>query len=232
MVVIRKSLDRGIAEHGWLHSRHTFSFADYYDAKHMGFGVLRVINEDKIDGGAGFGTHGHRDMEIISYVVEGALEHQDSIGNKTTIKPGEVQRMSAGTGIQHSEYNHLKDRQTHFLQVWILPDRNGITPSYEQRSFESDFQKGELTLVVSRDGRDGSISIHQDINLYVLKSQRSGSYSLKNLQNRRGWVQVMKGNLNLANHTLEAGDGAAVTDESMIHLSWDADSEFMVFDLP
>lgn len=232
MIQVRKSNDRGLANHGWLNSKHTFSFADYYDDKHMGFSVLRVINEDRIEGGTGFATHGHRDMEIISYVIDGALEHKDSMGSNTIIEPGEVQRMSAGTGVRHSEYNHLKDRATHFLQVWILPAKQGDAPSYDQKSFRSDFATGGLRLVGSRDGRNGSVVINQDVDLYAAKSPRAGETEIRLQPGRRAWVQVVKGEVGVGVIKLGAGDGAGVVDDPTVKLSWSEGSEFLVFDLP
>lgn len=232
MIQIRKSHDRGDANHGWLKSQHTFSFADYYEPKHMGFSVLRVINEDRIEGGTGFGTHGHRDMEIISYVVEGALEHKDSMGNQTIIKPGEVQRMSAGTGIQHSEYNHIKEKTSHFLQIWVLPEKMGIAPSYEQKSFESDFSSNELILVCSRNGRDGSLSINQDVDMYVAKSKIEGEKTLKTSPTRHYWLQVISGDVMANESILAPGDGAGITGLEELKIKWSKNSEFILFDLP
>ncbi len=232
MIKIRKSSERGDANHGWLHSKHTFSFADYHDPKHMGFGVLRVINEDRIEGGTGFGTHGHRDMEIISYVVEGALEHKDSMGSDTIILPGEVQRMSAGTGVRHSEYNHSKNSPTHLLQIWILPEQNGISPGYGQKSFANEFATNQLILVASKSGQNGSISIHQDVNMYACKSAVADEKNIDLGPTRKAWVQVIKGNVRLNGQSLLAGDGAALEDEAKLGLAWSAHSEFIVFDLP
>jgi len=232
MIQVRKSKDRGDANHGWLKSKHTFSFADYLDEKQMGFGVLRVINEDRIDAGTGFGTHGHRDMEIISYVIEGALEHKDSMGSDTIIKPGEVQRMSAGTGVRHSEHNHSADKTTHFLQIWIIPDQMGIAPSYDQKSFAREFEKNDLVLVASRDGRNNSVTLHQDVDMYAAKAQQGGAKNIKiNLQ-RRVWVQIIKGEVIVNDIKLSIGDGAGVSDVENINLKWSDHSEFIVFDLP
>lgn len=232
MIQVRKSEARGLADHGWLKSRHTFSFADYYDPKFNGFSVLRVINEDRIQGGTGFGTHGHRDMEIISYVVEGALEHKDSMGTETVIKPGEIQRMSAGTGVRHSEYNKLKDQTTHFLQIWIVPEAEGTMPSYDQKSFESSLVGSDLILVGSRQGRDGSIVIHQDVDLYVCKSTVEGEKRFKALKNRNVWIQMVRGSCKVENQSLASGDGAAISGVVEIRLQWQAGTEFILFDLP
>ena len=189
MLEVRKSEERGAAHHGWLQSKHSFSFADYYDPRHTGFGPLLVINEDRVAPGAGFGTHGHRDMEIISYVVEGALEHKDSIGTGSVIRPGDVQRMSAGTGIRHSEFNHSKQDPVHFLQIWLLPERNGLPPSYEQRTFTDDDKRGRLRLVASRNGRDRSVTVHQDAEIFsaLLDTGESVSHVLST--GRKAWVQ-------------------------------------------
>lgn len=232
MIKVRKSNDRGLADHGWLKSRHTFSFADYYEPKFMGYSVLRVINEDRIEGGTGFGTHGHRDMEIISYVVEGALEHKDSIGTVATILPGEIQRMSAGTGVRHSEYNKLKDAQTHFLQIWIEPDQTGIQPGYEQKSFSESFGGSDLILVGSKSGKKGSISINQDVDLYACKSIDGSERQFKTFTHRHHWVQVIGGEVVCDNEKLQAGDGAAIDGVETFKLSWGKAAEFLLFDLP
>lgn len=232
MVHIRRSEERGDANHGWLKSKHTFSFADYYDEKYMGFGPLRVINEDRIEGGTGFGTHGHRDMEIISYVIDGALQHKDSMGNTTVIKPGEVQRMSAGTGVRHSEYNDLQDKVTHFLQIWIMPDKAGIEPGYGQKSFENDFGCSDLILVASKLGRNGSITLNQDVDMYVAKAQDAGEKILKTYPHRHLWVQVIKGDVQVEGETLRDGDGAGIEKVESLRLKWSKGSEFILFDMP
>lgn len=232
MIKIRKSSDRGAANHGWLDAKHSFSFANYYDPAHMGFSVLRVINEDKILGGAGFPTHGHENMEIITYIVDGVLEHKDSMGNTATISPGEVQRMSAGTGVRHSEYNHLKDKKTHLLQIWIMPDKNGYPASYEQKDFSSRLAEGELVLVASNSGRDSSVSLNQDVDMYALKSPVQGERILNTQENRFFWLQVVKGTVGVNEVTLGSGDGLSASMLSRIHLKWSAGSEFILFDLP
>ena len=233
MLEIRKSADRGTADLGWLLSRHTFSFSDYYDPEHMGFGPLRVINEDRVQPGQGFGTHGHRDMEIISYVLEGALEHKDSIGTGSVIYPGDVQVMSAGTGIRHSEFNHSKTDLVHFLQIWIIPDREGIKPRYDQKKFSDSEKRGRLRLVGSADGREGSIVIHQDVDLFTGILDR-GEQTTHNFRNgRNGWIQVARGAIEANGRLLDAGDGAAVLDETTILLKGQADrGEVLVFDMP
>ncbi len=231
MVTIIKSKNRGFADHGWLKSFHTFSFADYYDPVKMGFGSLRVINEDRIEAGTGFGTHPHRDMEIISYVIEGALEHKDSMGTESIILPGEVQRMSAGIGIRHSEYNHSKTKQAHFLQIWVIPEKLELPPSYEQKSFEADFEKNDLVLVGSQNGRNGSITIHQDLNLYACKSKAAGKKILSTGLNRKIWVQNIKGQVQVNDFTLESGDAAGFEKVETLNLNWTDGSEFLVFDL-
>src|SRR5581483_6022908 len=197
MITIRKSGDRGHAEHGWLDSRHTFSFADYYDQDQMGFRTLRVINEDRVRPGEGFGTHPHRDMEIVSYVLEGALEHKDSLGTSSVIRPGEVQRMTAGSGVLHSEYNPSQKEPVHFLQIWILPEKKGLRPGYEQKAFPDDQRSNRLRLVASRDGRDGSLTIHQDVDLYstLLEKGKAVSHALQ--PGRHAWIQVTRGGLTL-----------------------------------
>ena len=232
MINIRKSEERGHANHGWLNAKHSFSFADYYDPKHMGVSALRVINEDQITGGAGFPPHAHRDMEIITYIVDGVLEHKDSMGNTATISPGEVQRMSAGTGVRHSEYNHLKDKKTHLLQIWILPDKQNYEPSYEQKNFAPDLAKGELVLVASNTGRDGSVKMNQDVDMYVAKSDKAGERILNTDETRYYWVQVVKGVVKVNDQTLGSGDAANATNLTRLHLQWQPGSEFLVFDLP
>lgn len=232
MITIRPASDRGTANFGWLDSRHSFSFGSYYDPEHMGFSALRVINEDKVQPGRGFGTHGHRDMEIISYVLDGALEHQDSLGTGSVIRPGDVQRMSAGTGIRHSEFNASQSDPVHFLQIWIVPNQTGIEPGYEQIHVSPEDKQGQLRLVGSRDGRDGSVTIHQDAELYAsnLKSGDQVSYSLR--PQRSAWVQVARGAIALNGQLLAAGDGAAIVDEAMLELTGASDdAEVLLFDL-
>jgi quercetin 2,3-dioxygenase len=230
MTELRRSAERGHANHGWLDSYHSFSFADYHDPKHMGFGPLRVINEDRVQPGKGFGTHGHRDMEIISYVLEGALGHQDSMGNGSTIVPGDVQRMSAGSGVRHSEYNHEKQGVTHFLQIWIEPSATGIPPSYEQKHFGPEDKRGRLRLIASPDGRDGSVTIHQDALLYagLFDGKEAATYKL---QNEKGYVHVARGKINVNGNTLGAGD-ALKTGGGTIELKDGKDAEVLLFDLP
>jgi len=232
MIQVRKSDDRGKAEHGWLHSRHTFSFADYHDPDHMGFSVLRVINEDQIEPGTGFSTHGHQDMEIVSYVIEGALEHQDSMGNKTIIKPGEIQRMSAGTGVRHSEYNHSRETKTHFLQIWIFPDKRGYPPSYGQINFESKFANDNFALLVSRQGRDGSISINQDADIYLGRTAAAADIEHRTQDGRTIWIQLIKGSVKVFGETLQSGDGAAISNEQYIAINAQSGAEFLLFDMP
>jgi hypothetical protein len=232
MIVVRPAQERGAANFGWLDSRHTFSFGSYYDPNYMGFANLRVINEDKVNPAKGFATHGHRDMEIISYVLEGALEHKDSIGTGSVIRPGDVQRMSAGTGIMHSEYNHSDTDPVHFLQIWILPDKKDIEPSYEQKTFTQKEKSGTLRLVGSRDGRRGSITIHQDVDLYatLLKDGEEVSHSIAN--GRAAWVQVARGAVQLNHQSLTAGDGAAISQEERITLrTSSSDAEVLLFDM-
>jgi quercetin 2,3-dioxygenase len=230
MIVKRAAGDRGRANFGWLDSRHTFSFGHYHDPAHMGFGPLRVINEDRVKPGAGFDTHGHRDMEIISYVLEGALEHKDSIGTGSIIRPGEVQRMSAGTGIRHSEYNPSKQEPVHFLQIWIMPERDGLAPSYEQKPFPLD-ERGRLHLVASPDGREGSVTVHQDAELRAgrLDAGDRVSHALK--PGRLAWLQVIDGAVDLNGVDLAAGDGAAIADVADLALHANARSEVLLFDM-
>lgn len=231
LTILRKSQERGDANHGWLHSKHTFSFAEYYDPQHMGFGPLRVINEDRIAGGTGFSTHGHRDMEIISYVISGALEHKDSMGNTTLIKPGEVQRMSAGTGVRHSENNHEKNVETHFLQIWIMPERNDIKPSYDQKSFEQDLAESKVVLVASKDGQDGSVSLNQDAKIFAAKTKKEGSFVLETQVDRKIWVQVVSGQVSVTDVELKSGDAAGFEKVEKLNLVWQAGSEFIIFDM-
>ena len=233
MITIRHAKERGAANFGWLDSRHTFSFGEYYDSAQMGFGPLRVINEDRVSPGQGFGTHGHRDMEIISYVLEGALEHKDSIGTGSVIRPGDVQVMSAGTGIRHSEFNHSKTEPVHFLQIWVMPYRHGIAPRYEQKTFPDAEKRGRLRLVGSSDGRDGSVVIHQDVELLasLLTAGEKVNHALA--AGRKAWVQVLRGAAALHGHDLAAGDGAAVAEESDLSIASKVDkTELLVFDLP
>ena len=231
MITVRKSEDRGHANRGWLDSYHTFSFADYYDRNYMNFRSLRVINEDVISPGKGFGTHGHSDMEIITYVLAGALEHKDSLGTGAAIKPGEVQRMSAGTGIQHSEFNHSQTEPVHLLQIWLLPDTNGLQPSYEQREFPLAERHGQLRLVAARDARDGAVKVHQDVDLYAAVLDKNSQVSHALQPNRHAWVQVARGSVLLNGLTLEKGDGAAVSDEAELVIESAEDAEFLLFDL-
>ena len=232
MINIRKSNERGHVNHGWLQSAHTFSFGSYHDPKFMGFSVLRVINEDRVVAGAGFQPHSHQNMEIVSYVIEGALEHKDSLGNVATMKPGDLQRMSAGIGVTHSEYNPLKDKGCHFLQIWILPDKDGYKPSYQQKNFSAGLQKGEVILVASNSGRDGSISLNQDVDLYALKSPSAGERILNTDEQRSYWVQVVSGVVKVNDRTVTAGDALQARNETRLHLKWQQNSEFLLFDLP
>lgn len=231
MLTIRQSGDRGLADHGWLKSRHSFSFADYYDPEHMGWGNLRVINEDRVAPGAGFGTHGHRDMEIISYVVSGSLAHQDSMGNGTAIPPGDVQRMSAGTGVRHSEFNHADDVATHFFQIWIQPDRHGIAPGYEQKTFPDAEKRGTLRPVATPDGREGSVTIHADASLYAGLFDGGESATLPLAPSRKAYVHLVRGTLKVNDRLLQGGDAAKLAEESQLTLSDGQDAEVLVFDL-
>jgi len=228
---IRRAGERGRADHGWLLSYHTFSFADYYDPEHMGFRALRVINEDRVQPGMGFGAHSHRDMEIISYVLEGALEHKDSMGTSSIIRPGEVQRMSAGTGVTHSEFNASNDELVHFLQIWILPARPGGKPGYEQKAFPEAERRGKLRLVASPDGRDGSVSIHQDVALYAALPRAGEPLRHELGAGRHAWVHVARGQVEIAAERLEAGDAAAVSDARGLELTGGDSSEVLLFDL-
>ena len=231
MVEIRRSQERGHANHGWLDSFHSFSFADYYDPQHMGFGNLRVINEDRIAPGTGFGTHGHRDMEILSYVLEGNLAHKDSMGNIKGIPPGEVQRMSAGRGVMHSEFNAARDATTHFLQIWILPARRGIDPGYEQKAFADGDKRGRLRVVASPDGRDGSLTVHADASLYAGLFDGDERAQLTLPPGRLGYVHVARGTLQVNGQGLTAGDAALLRGESQLELANGRDADVLVFDL-
>ena len=228
---IRRAGERGRADHGWLLSYHTFSFADYYDPEHMGFRALRVINEDRVQPGRGFGAHSHRDMEIISYVLEGELEHKDSMGTSSIIRPGEVQRMSAGTGVTHSEFNASRSELVHFLQIWILPERPGGKPGYEQKAFPEAERKGKLRLVASPDGRDGSVTIRQDVTLHtgLLCTGEALRHALE--PGRHAWVHVARGQVEIGGEQLEAGDAAAISDARGLELSGGDSSEVLLFDL-
>ena len=232
MITRRKAHERGHAQHGWLESYHTFSFADYYDPHHMGFRALRVLNEDRVQPGKGFGTHPHRDMEIISYVLEGALEHKDSLGASSVIAPGEVQRMSAGTGVTHSEFNSSKVEPVHFLQIWILPERAGLSPSYEQRAFPIEEKQGKLRLVASPTGREGSVTIHQEVDLYTSLLAPGEVVTHRLGAGCHAWVQVAHGTIALNDTALAAGDGAAVSNEPLLTVAAKDQAEVLVFDLP
>jgi redox-sensitive bicupin YhaK (pirin superfamily) len=231
MIVRRPANERGHSDLGWLDSRHTFSFADYYDPRYMGFRALRVINEDKVKPGYGFGTHPHRDMEIISYVLDGALAHRDSMGTGSVIRPGDVQRMSAGTGVLHSEMNPSQSEGVHFLQIWLMPESRGIQPSYEEKRFDAAEKQGRLRLIAARDARDGAVAIHQDVDLYagLLKTGEGARLELR--PGRHAWIQVAQGGLTLNGQALQQGDGAAVSEEAALELTATADSEVLVFDL-
>lgn len=231
MIIIRKSTERGHFDHGWLKTHHTFSFGDYHDPKWMGFRTLRVINEDWVEPGMGFGTHPHHDMEIITYVLEGALEHKDSMGTGSVIIPGEVQRMSAGSGVTHSEFNHSKTERVHLLQIWILPEKKGITPSYEQKTFSASQKKNKLCLLASHDGREGSLHIHQDASVYATLLKKGATVALPLQENRNAWVQVARGTVTLNGQILEADDGAALSQETMLKITGVNDAEVLVFEL-
>ena len=231
MIVIRKADERGHFNHGWLDTSHTFSFADYYDPAHMGFRALRVINEDRVHPGRGFATHGHQDMEIITYVLEGALEHKDSMGNGSIIRPGDVQRMTAGTGVTHSEYNHSRDQAVHLLQIWILPAERGLTPGYEQRAFADAAKRDRLALIASRDGRDGSVTVHQAVDLYAAALDAGREVVCELRPGRHAWVQVARGTARLNGRLLGPSDGAAVSAEATLRLAAEQPAELLVFDL-
>lgn len=231
MITIRHAADRGVAEHGWLSSRHSFSFADYDDPAHMGFGPLRVINEDRVQPARGFETHGHRDMEIISYVLSGALAHKDSMGNGSVIRPGEVQRMSAGTGILHSEFNASDSEPVHFLQIWILPEHRRLAPGYEQKMFPEDMHRGRLRLVAAHDGRDGALTLHRDVDLYAALLAPGDAVIHALAANRKAWLQVARGGVMLNGRELTEGDGAAIENEPAIEIAATRDAELLLFDM-
>jgi len=231
MLTIRRAEERGLADFGWLNSRHTFSFGSYHDPRFMGFGPLRVINEDRVQPAQGFGTHGHRDMEIISYVLEGALEHKDSMGNGSIIRPGDVQRMSAGTGVEHSEYNTSDTDPVHFLQIWVLPEKNGAAPGYEQKAFTAEEKRGRLRLVGSRDGRDGSVTIHQDVDLYATVLGEGDTVTHELTAGHKAWVQLARGSAALNGESLDPGDGVALEGPATITLSDASDAELLLFDM-
>ena len=231
MLNIRKASERGHANHGWLDSHHSFSFADYYDPAHMGFGHLRVINDDRVAAGQGFGTHPHRDMEIISYVLDGALAHKDSMGNGSEMHPGDVQRMSAGTGVTHSEFNPSADNPAHFLQIWILPDAPGHEPGYEQKHFPAAEKRGRLRLVASGEGRDGSVAMNQDVDLHAGLFDGHEAAGFEVAANRQVWIQVARGRIRLNEEALEAGDGVAVTAPGRLEFHAGENAEILLFDM-
>ena len=231
MLDVIQSESRGSADHGWLRAKHTFSFAEYQNPERVEFGKVRVINEDRIAPGKGFGIHPHRDMEIVTYVIDGAIAHKDSMGNGTVITAGEIQRMTAGTGVQHSEFNHSQDRELHLLQIWIYPEKNGLEPSYEQTRFSREEKLNRLRLVGSRDGRDGSITIHQDVNLYASVLEAGSEVSLELRPDRKVFVQVVNGDVAVNGQRLSAGDGAQMADEQALQIAAVSEAEFLVFDM-
>ncbi|SFU86638.1 pirin family protein [Pseudoduganella namucuonensis] len=232
MLQVRKNEERGLANHGWLNSRHTFSFGHYYDPKHTGFGPLLVINEDKVAPAQGFGTHGHRDMEIISYVLEGALEHKDSMGNGSVLHYGDVQRMSAGTGVRHSEFNHSPSEGVHFLQIWIQPSVTGIAPSYEEKHFTPDSKQGQLRLIASSDGREGSVLIHQDAAIYASILNGADALEHRLAAGRSAYVHVIRGHVSVNGVELKGGDALKVSEEAAVTLARAEAAEVLLFDLP
>ena len=231
MAILRAAAERGRANHGWLDSAHTFSFSSYYDPQYMGLGPLRVINDDRVIPSAGFDTHGHQNMEIVSYVLEGALAHRDSLGNGSVIRPGDVQRMSAGAGIRHSEFNHSQTDPVHFLQIWIIPDRAGYPPSYEQKYFGATEKRGQLCLVASRDGRAGSVMLHQDVDMYaaLLDGDDATDFDLR--EGRLAWIQVARGEVRVNGQRLIEGDGLAVDEPGRLHLDGAQTAEVLLFDM-
>lgn len=231
MISVRKSNERGVANIGWLDSRHTFSFGHYHDAAFMGFGSLRVINEDWIEPGQGFGTHGHQDMEIVTYIIDGALEHKDNMQNGSVLRHGDVQRMTAGTGVQHSEFNHSPTELVHLLQIWILPEKASLEPGYEEKSFSDADKTDQFRLLGSRDGRNGSVTIHQDMDLYVTLLSAGAELTHTFGANRKGWVQVVSGDVSLNDECLSTGDGAALQDMTKLHVKASNDAELLLFDM-
>jgi len=231
MIQIRKAAERGHVDHGWLDTQHTFSFADYFDPAHMGFRALRVINEDRVQPGQGFGMHGHRDMEIVTYVLEGELEHRDSMGNGSILRPGELQHMTAGTGVRHSEFNPSAVQPVHLYQIWLLPERNGLKPSYEDKAFPEEERHGRLRVVASPDGRDDSLTIRQDavIHLATLSAGEAVRHNLR--RDRSAWLQVLRGKVEIHERRLDAGDGAAIHDQAGLHIAAVEPAEVMLFDL-
>lgn len=232
MLQIRKSATRGKADHGWLNSMHTFSFAGYHDPRYVSFGPLRVINEDRVQGGQGFGTHSHANVEIVSYVLGGALEHKDSMGTGSVLRYGDVQRMSAGSGVSHSEFNHLASEPVHFLQIWLFPDQQDVTPSYQEAHFAPETKRGQLRLIVSPDGRDGSLSIHQDASIYATVLDGNDRVQLPLAPRRGAYVQVARGQVQVNGITLDTGDALQISDEAQVTLEHARDAEVLVFDLP
>jgi len=232
MIQYRKAAERGHAQHGWLDSWHSFSFADYYDAAHMGYGPLRVINEDRVQPGMGFGTHGHRDMEIVSYVLDGELSHKDNIGNGSIIRPGDVQRMTAGRGVMHIEFNPSDSKPVHFLQIWIEPDARGLTPSYEQKRVEPARRRGRISLIASPDGRDGSVTVHQDVRVYAVDLDGDERVEHEVPAGRRAYVHLARGSLALGDTRLGAGDAAKIEGPARIVLAHGEAAEALLFDLP
>jgi len=230
-IAIRKSAERGHVDFGWLDSRHSFSFGNYYDPRHMGFGPLRVINDDHVGPGGGFPTHPHSDMEIVTYVIEGALEHKDSLGNGSVIRPGDVQRMTAGTGIRHSEFNASKTEPVHLLQIWIVPERNGLAPGYEEKAIPAEEKRGKLRLIASRSGRDGSVIIHQDADIFAALLARGEAVSHRVKPGRAAWVQVARGAIVLNDTRLEEGDGASIDDATRLNIVGEGDAEVLLFDV-
>jgi redox-sensitive bicupin YhaK (pirin superfamily) len=231
MITLRPAAERGKADHGWLRSFHTFSFADYYAPAHMGFRALRVLNDDRVAPGAGFPPHPHRDMEIVTYVLEGALAHKDSMGNGSTIRPGDVQRMTAGTGVTHSEYNASKSEQVHFLQIWIVPDRAGHAPGYEQKTFSEAERQDRLRLIASKDGRDGSVRVHQDMGLFVARLARGAHVAHAVSPGRHAWLHVARGTIEVSGQTLGEGDAVSTSDAGALGCTAIEDAEILVFDL-
>jgi len=231
MKTIRRSTERGYADHGWLKSRHTFSFAGYHDAAHMGYGPLRVINEDRVAPGQGFGEHGHRDMEILSWVLDGELQHKDSMGNGTVIRPGELQRMTAGTGVRHSEFNASRDRPVHFLQIWVIPASEGLAPGYEQRAFTDAELTNQWHLVASGKPRDGALTIHQDVDLHIARLQAGHELTHTTRADRLVWLHVARGRVHVDGDVLEAGDAIASSGGAALALRADADAELLLFDM-